>query len=346
MNINIVRTEINGVEYFVLPSGEAGMSISGLALLCGVGRQAVDNILQSVPTSSCSEFLKCLRDKELTLSTSSAYKNVTVLRDDVCATILEWYAFESQRTTKKARETYRKFAQAGIRVWIQKLANFEPSITTAKPSKTFELDWHKLSNAIETSVASAVKRELSNISEKVYRDYNQASLAASYLEPSGYVVDRIPTNQNRASSLTKEEQVTQAFIEILKIRDRWCEEVGIFSITNGDYAFTEAVKSGMVPDVDRLIPIIKWGTTNGISRGSLTRHRKQIAKNAQVRNLDRPKTTIIGSHPELETWVRSQRSAFPQEAVAGLHRRMQLQHPEICVSLTTLSRWLETEGIG
>ncbi len=132
MNNSIVRTEINGVEFFVLPSGEAGMSVSGLAILCGVGRQAVDNIVQSVSTSSCSKFLKCLCGKELTLSTSFAYKNVTVLRDDVCAIILEWYAFESQRTTKKARETYRKFAQAGIRLWIHKQANWEKAEVASK----------------------------------------------------------------------------------------------------------------------------------------------------------------------------------------------------------------------
>jgi hypothetical protein len=156
LNINIVRAEINGVEFFVLTSGEAGMSVSGLALLCGVGQNAIQNIIQAVITSSCSEFLKGLCGKQLTLITSSVYKNVTVLRDDVCAIFLEWYAFESQRTTKKARDTYRKFAQAGIRVWIQKQTNWEKAKVAGK--KQIEVS----STATETLTSAEALVKMAN----------------------------------------------------------------------------------------------------------------------------------------------------------------------------------------
>ena len=47
------------------------------------------------------------------------FKNATILKDVVCAKILEWYAFESQRTNETARQAFRQFASVGIRYWIQ-----------------------------------------------------------------------------------------------------------------------------------------------------------------------------------------------------------------------------------
>jgi hypothetical protein len=132
----IVRAEIDGVEFFVLTSGESGMSISGLARLCGVTQQALSKMLQSVPTSSCPEFLKCLQEVELMPTTN----NVTFIHDQACATILEWYAFESRRTTDKARTTYRKFAQAGIRTWIQHQTGWQPEKVETKQSEPIRLN--------------------------------------------------------------------------------------------------------------------------------------------------------------------------------------------------------------
>lgn len=67
----------------------------------------------------------------MTLSTSyHKYHNVTILTDSVCAVILEWYAFESQRPTAKARQAFRQFAAIGIRTWIQSVTGWQNSITS------------------------------------------------------------------------------------------------------------------------------------------------------------------------------------------------------------------------
>lgn len=142
--MNILRHESDGIEFFtVQATGESGMSQSGLARLCGVTQKAVDNLLERLGTSSCSDFLKPLQDMELTLGTSvNEFNNATILKDSVCARILEWYAFESQRPTTKARQAFRQFAAIGIRTWIQsitgwdslpetKVLNFQPSIPEA-----------------------------------------------------------------------------------------------------------------------------------------------------------------------------------------------------------------------
>jgi integrase len=119
--MSILRYEENGIEFFTLEAtGESGMSQSGLARLCGVKPHAVNQLVNSVITSSSPEFLKPLQEDELTLITSAnEFNNATILKDTVCACILEWYAFESQRPTEAARQAFRKFATFGIRSWIQ-----------------------------------------------------------------------------------------------------------------------------------------------------------------------------------------------------------------------------------
>jgi transcriptional regulator with XRE-family HTH domain len=125
--MSILRYEENGIEFFtVQATGESGMSQSGLARLCGVRPDAVNKLLKGLMTSFCPEFLKPLQGMDLTLMASvHEFKNVTILRDTVCAQILEWYAFESQRPNETARQAFRKFASMGIRTWIQGITGWE-----------------------------------------------------------------------------------------------------------------------------------------------------------------------------------------------------------------------------
>lgn len=126
----IIRSEQDGIELFtVQATGESGMSQSGLAKLCGVGADAVNKLLKLVMTSSCPEFLKQLQGKDLTLMTSSAHKNAVILQDGVCAVVIEWYAFETQRPSEIAAFAYRKFAQQGIRQWIQQQTGWDSTLT-------------------------------------------------------------------------------------------------------------------------------------------------------------------------------------------------------------------------
>ena len=133
--MSILRYEENGIEFFTLEAtGESGMSQSGLARLCGVKPHAVNQLVNSVITSSSPEFLKPLQGDELTLITSvNEFNNATILKDTVCACILEWYAFESQRTTEAARQAFRKFATFGIRSWIQGITGWQNPLTTKLP---------------------------------------------------------------------------------------------------------------------------------------------------------------------------------------------------------------------
>ena len=166
--MSILRREDNGIEFFtVQTTGESGMSQSGLARMCGVTQKAVDNLLERLGTSSCPDFLKPLQSKELTLSTSyHEYHNVNIIKDSVCAVILEWYAFESQRPTEKARQAFRQFAAVGIRTWIQSLTGWQNSTSipeTAKQSVTN----HKQPKTIEDGELSSFIREITALQTKL-----------------------------------------------------------------------------------------------------------------------------------------------------------------------------------
>ena len=161
--MDILRRESEGIEFFtVQTTGESGMSQSGLARMCGVNRKAINNLLNSVSTSSCHNFLKPLQDKELTLITSvHEFKNVTIIKDSVCAVILEWYAFESQRPTEKARQAFRQFAAVGIRTWIQSVTGWQDSITPPiSPTVKLSATRQKSTLAIEHTEISPFIEEI------------------------------------------------------------------------------------------------------------------------------------------------------------------------------------------
>jgi hypothetical protein len=86
----------------------------------------------SLSTSDCPDFLKPLQDKELIVTTSvKQFKNATIVKDEVCAIVLECYAFESQRANDTAPYSYRRLAKLGVRSWIQSITEWQPQETKA-----------------------------------------------------------------------------------------------------------------------------------------------------------------------------------------------------------------------
>lgn len=167
----IIRVVEDGVEFFTeAATGASGMSQSGLARLCGVSRQAVDKLIESVSTSRCPDFLKPLQDIDLTLATSvNQFKNATILKDEVCATILEWYGFESQRPNDTAKYSYRKFAKAGIRSWIQGITGWKPPETKVLTAwQTARLEGKEVRRELTDAIKAYIDRhpELSDNNKK------------------------------------------------------------------------------------------------------------------------------------------------------------------------------------
>ena len=121
--MNIIRRIDNGVEFFTVEStGESGMSVSGLARLCGVDQSAVTKLTKSVMSKKAPKRLKAFEGKELTLMSSAAYKNVKIYTAEYCAGVVKHYAFEGREEAEFALE---KFATDGINLWIQSITGWK-----------------------------------------------------------------------------------------------------------------------------------------------------------------------------------------------------------------------------
>jgi hypothetical protein len=128
--MNITRVERDGVEFFTInATGESGMSESGLARLCGVARQTVSELLQNwIAGKTRPECLKLFTDKDFRSQVrlqAQGLNHATVVRSEVCAAVIEYYAFESKRKTKEALFAFRKFAAMGIQTWIQGITGWQ-----------------------------------------------------------------------------------------------------------------------------------------------------------------------------------------------------------------------------
>lgn len=132
--MNIIQVERDGVEFFTsTQTGESGMSESGLARLCGVAPQTVNELLQNLVTGKRrSECLKHLLDKDIWLQ-GKGLDNAKVVKDQVCAAVIEYYAFESRNKNDKALFSFRKFAAMGIQTWIQDITGWHQQQPDLEP---------------------------------------------------------------------------------------------------------------------------------------------------------------------------------------------------------------------
>ena len=112
--MNILRYEENDIEFFTIQAtGESGISHSGLAILCGVSKQSITNLLQNLSTKQAPKRLKVFTDKDLHLSTNFRKQGgeVKILRADFCAAVIKHYALEGREIAEHSMD---KFMTLGI----------------------------------------------------------------------------------------------------------------------------------------------------------------------------------------------------------------------------------------
>ncbi len=110
------------VEFFTVnATGRAAISESGLARLVGVTPKAINYLLADSPVGRKyrPEELKPLEAAGFHLEVSGE-NNSNLVKAEVAAIVIEYYAYESRRKkTKEALFAYRQFAKMGIERWIQ-----------------------------------------------------------------------------------------------------------------------------------------------------------------------------------------------------------------------------------
>jgi hypothetical protein len=123
---------IDGIEFYVSPNGEeTGMSISGLAELCGVPHSTLhQRLLYKLSQEKTTwKAPKCLerfqgRVYSKVLIGDNPGNPARIVVDDVCAAVIEYYAFDSKAANDTALYSFRKFASKGIRSWIKEVTGY------------------------------------------------------------------------------------------------------------------------------------------------------------------------------------------------------------------------------
>jgi hypothetical protein len=178
-SLALILVEQESVEFYtVAATGETGISITGLAILCGVTQQAISKLVKGVTTNKPTKRLERFVGENLDLTTNTGQKGkIRALRADFCVEVIKYYAYSGNET---AQFTLDKFAIIGFNSWVQSITGWQnatsrspqpqPS-TTASPAAAAlppapgwtQEDWDKLPLAdqyhfSETPEQSALRR--------------------------------------------------------------------------------------------------------------------------------------------------------------------------------------------
>jgi hypothetical protein len=156
--MSFTRVEQNGVEFYTInETGESGMSLIGLSRLCNINDKSLAGLLKnSVRGLTRSKRLKVLENKEINLGVKGPH-GASVIRAEVCAIMIGYYAFESRHKTQEAQYAFEKFAYMGMEAWIQKITGWNPD--KAKPLTPEEAVKYINENLKPGLIASAVDVE-------------------------------------------------------------------------------------------------------------------------------------------------------------------------------------------
>lgn len=128
-----VAKEIDGIEMGVLNDGRAYLTGRALARLCGIAPSTVinqgDRWLTGDRNNKLAQMLVAqgLDRRSLFEVVQIAGKKVHAYPDDVCMVFLEYYSFETPAPSDQARQTFRKVANAGLRLFVYHALGYDPA---------------------------------------------------------------------------------------------------------------------------------------------------------------------------------------------------------------------------
>ncbi|MBW4616367.1 MAG: hypothetical protein KME21_24450 [Desmonostoc vinosum HA7617-LM4] len=121
--------------------GVSGMTVRALSNFCGLAEgssSAISNLLTQIEnsdpeTNHLPETLKPFAGKRLRLETNDSQNSLFVI-DELCHTILEYYAVDARKYKGKqvALNNYRMIARAGLRVFIWSQTGYSPQTLSAE----------------------------------------------------------------------------------------------------------------------------------------------------------------------------------------------------------------------
>jgi transcriptional regulator with XRE-family HTH domain len=136
-NLALLIIETDGVEFYTdITTGKSGISQTGLATLCGVSRQAVSKLINSLSTHPTSDFLKDLLDKGFQVADLSTKtpSGLILCSSELSVAVIMHYASTGK---KEAIFALTKFAAIGFNSWVQSLTGWQsqPQSQPSEPAR-------------------------------------------------------------------------------------------------------------------------------------------------------------------------------------------------------------------
>lgn len=152
----VIKYTEDNIEFFTVnETGESGMSISGLARICGITKQSVEQLLTRLEDGRVrADTLKRFIGKPLWVEVDGipvrGQDNDKVVKDKVCAAVIDYYAFDSSQVNEEQQAqaifAHRRFAEIGVQSWIQGITGWRNKKTDFQVSD-FVMDtplvWNK-----------------------------------------------------------------------------------------------------------------------------------------------------------------------------------------------------------
>lgn len=129
--IEVVQPTVkDGVEFYVSNNGSSsGLSIRGLARLCGVDESSVRALLNALDGAGKSypKQLEFLHGKVFSCGVTGS-NGAKIVTSEAASAIIEYYAFESKAKSESALIAYRQFAKLGIDRWIKDITGYQEPV--------------------------------------------------------------------------------------------------------------------------------------------------------------------------------------------------------------------------
>jgi hypothetical protein len=163
----ILRVEENGIEYFTdKKTGECAVSIRGLARMCGVRINAIQNIIESADQQNPVKGLEGLAGKEVWLTNKIGKKNNATIKPIRSAIAIKIIRYYDRKGKPKAQATMDALAEIGIENYIQVKTGYTPSQYAAAPTS------HEILNRILDAPRPWVRLYSPEFCKVVYKWYN------------------------------------------------------------------------------------------------------------------------------------------------------------------------------
>jgi hypothetical protein len=129
---------VNEIEFYVSDDGKArGLSIAGLARLCGVDRNNLSKFLDKVDSQipgrveNSHKVLEKLAGDVFTPGVKGA-NGAKIVNSKSAARIIRYFAYEAKNVNDTAKNSYDKFAEIGIDSWIAQITGYSESNQLSK----------------------------------------------------------------------------------------------------------------------------------------------------------------------------------------------------------------------